>query len=482
MPHKIKCLAVMLIIVTLLTGFKGKNRFAPPNGLDVYYINESKGENKDTATTSVVSDNKSSSNKVSKTSSDKKTNSEREESKKEEKSVWDKDYVENIPKSLKDKGVYMLLSRELLPFEEKVILEFERQTGMDVTVEVVPQKDYLSKLAVMVGEGSAPDVAEIGFANLYSTAAYFTPLDNDTFRLEDKIWDTEYMQGVKYKGNYFGLSIKGAPRTEGNNYVTYYNKSILTAAGITATPYELYLSGRWNWTNQRNIAEKLKTCGKGLTPISLEGMDLYMLSAGVDFVLPAENGFASALSDSAVQSIIYESFEELRLLKSKNMLTQFNPYGFQNGEIGMVSAKAFHMYNSDSFCLGFKGKSSQLEAVPIAGPTQETAHTPLKGICLGVPKGAKNIEGAAYFIRYFLDPKNADTGNLFYNSQFKKVYSEITKGENVKKQCAFSEGILNAEQDGLYSEICNAAANANKGETLNEVLSYKEKIDNAVKK
>ena len=134
-------------------------------------------------------------------------------------------------------------------------------------------------------------------------------------------------------------------------------------------------------------------------------------------------------------------------------------------------------YTDDTYhTVTTKGGNGALRAVPMAGPTQDTAYVPTRPKAWGVAKGAKNPEGAAYFLRYFLDPANSNMNGTFYNSQFGEVFNIISKA-STKKSIKVASGVIEYSSSGAYSTLQTDLSNATPSQ-INTVLNSKNGIIN----
>ena len=127
--------------------------------------------------------------------------------------------------------------------------KFERQTGIKVTLEVVPWSDLLNRLLAAATSGTGPDVVNIGntwSASLQATGALI-PFDDST------------LAAVGGKDRFVPAALAaagaaGKPPTAvplySLSYALYYNKKMFADAGIAAPPT--------TW-------EELVTAGKKLT-------------------------------------------------------------------------------------------------------------------------------------------------------------------------------------------------------------------------
>jgi len=141
--------------------------------------------------------------------------------------------------------------------------KFERQTGIKVTVEVVPWSDLLNRLLAAATSGQGPDVVNIGntwSASLQATGA-FIPFDDATIAAV----------GGKDRFVPAALAAAGAagkPPTAvpiySLAYALYYNKKMFADAGITAPPA--------TWEDLVTAGRKLT--GGGKWGLAVEGANI----------------------------------------------------------------------------------------------------------------------------------------------------------------------------------------------------------------
>ncbi|MEE1025722.1 MAG: extracellular solute-binding protein, partial [Acutalibacteraceae bacterium] len=255
-------------------------------------------------------------------------------------------------------------------------------------------------------------------------------------------------------------------------YVTYYNPAVLKSCGVSTMPYQLYKQGKWNWDEQNKIVRKVAAANKGYTGFSMQSTDLFMLSAGLDFASYDGSKFTNNLGSVKAGSLLTKAWQTVAELNADKVLGGWELTQVQQGKVGLFSAIAYGLYNEGAWFDNVVGGYQNLQAVPMAGPKGGTAYTPVRPKCWGVPKGAKNPEGAAYFLRYFLDVSAFNQSSTFYNSQFETVYKDITKS-STKKCVMYGWGVSDYVDSGTYSRICSALTNATPS-NVNTVLNQKK--------
>jgi multiple sugar transport system substrate-binding protein len=119
-----------------------------------------------------------------------------------------------------------------------------------------PWSEYFTWLREEWRQGRSPDVMFLNYIRSYAPEGAIEPLDayiaRDRYDLSD--FYPRLLELFAYQGTYYGL-----PR-DNDTKVIYYNKSLLTQAGL-----EPPASG-WSWTDLRNLATRLtKRDGFGRT-------------------------------------------------------------------------------------------------------------------------------------------------------------------------------------------------------------------------
>ncbi len=228
------------------------------------------------------------------------------------KTVWDKDYLKSMPASVKNKGVKLLLWRKLENSEQKMINDFTKKTGCKVDVITTTEAAYSTKLVSMITAKESPDVCVLMTTQFPSIASKsMQPLDDKIFRLKDDCWNKQYMDTYIINGKYYGVAMSGAWNCTDTVYMTYYQPSVLKSCGVTRMPYELWKEGKWNWEEQYQIASAVKKAGKSYTGISYQSSDLFMLSAGVDFVTYNGKKFTNNLGSAKDDSVIVKAWKQV---------------------------------------------------------------------------------------------------------------------------------------------------------------------------
>ena len=376
--------------------------------------------------------------------------------------VWAKDIYGSMPAKVKSAGIHVLMWRAYTKTEKAMVDAFQKKTGVTVRTTVTTESEYPTKLVSLVSDKDSPDVVCFSSGNFPGLVTKsLQALDTQQFRLNDSCWNKTYMDTYKINGKYFGVAMPGIWSCEDCNYVTYYSPAVLKACGVkdSEMPYTLYQSGKWDWSTQANIVRKVKAANKGYVALSLQSNDLFMLSAGVDFASYNGKQFTNNLGSVKNGSLLTQAWQQMATLRSEGCTAGWDLTNVQQGKVGLFTAIAYGLYNEGKWFDNVAGGASQLQAVPVAGPTATSAYTPVRPKVWGVAKGAKNPEGAAYFLRYYLDTANCNMSSTFYNKQFETVYNTITSSK-AKKAVMVGWGVTDYVTSGAYSRICSDLTSA----------------------
>lgn len=397
------------------------------------------------------------------------------------KTTWDKDYLSTIPASVKAKEIHILMWRKYDEPEQKMVDEFQSKTGIKIRTTVTTEQEYSTKLISLISGGDAPDIAMIStdtFPGVVTKAC--SPLDPKVYRLDDAAWYKTYMDCFKVNGKYFSVAMNKSPSCEDTNHMLYYLKSTLKNCGITTTPWQLYKQGKWDWAAQSEIISKASA--KGITGLSMHSYDTYMQSTGNGFVKYDGKQFTNNMSNPTV----LKAWTEFTTVCSNSEVTSWDYKNIAAGKVALFASisyqglRASKVFRNEKGDPTVQGGIENIECVPIAGPTQSTAYTPVMAKSWANPKGSKNPEGAAFFLRYFLDIANIDYENIFHNNQIKEVYNTICS-KNAKKHITYEKGVVSFTDKNLYTTIVTALKFSTPANIKQKLDSYNKTINAPIK-
>ncbi|MEV6950965.1 extracellular solute-binding protein [Streptomyces sp. NPDC051183] len=226
------------------------------------------------------------------------------------------------------------------PYWEGLAADFEKANpGVKVEVDVVSWSEVDAKVAQMVKDGRAPDIAQIGAYADYANAGKLYPADELLSIQTEADFLSPLADAGKVRGDQYGLPFVASTR------LLFYNQTLLTDAGVTGKD-----GGTWQprtWADLVAAAKKLKASGVR-TPFALplgpeeaqaESM-MWMLSGGGGYTNDAE-----AYAIDSAQNV--KTFEFLRdKLVGQGLTGPVEPGGldrqeafdaFVRGEVGILN-------------------------------------------------------------------------------------------------------------------------------------------------
>lgn len=308
-----------------------------------------------------------------------------------------KDFFTTVPRKLRGQTVKVMTWWDPSPIEKRKSQIFEEKTGIKIKWINCGLGNQFTKLAAMIGQNNPPDIAPIIQSDFPAIVMqdYFQPITNAKLNLKDKMYDMDTMNQFKYNDTYYGAMIKSS--TMVTFYVTLFNKDMFTRHGIT-NPYDLWQQGKWNWDTFIDVCEQLKKKNVQYGVVGDYGGNWLTATTGEDAVM-FKNGKMINNTKSANLIKGYQFVNDLRD-KYKALEGGTNYTYFKSGDAGMTITGNYIMQNNDwmdkniSFKWGF---------APAPCPKGQSVVVPSTVKMFGFPKGAKNVEAAGYWLRYWLD-------------------------------------------------------------------------------
>ena len=135
-------------------------------------------------------------------------------------------------------------------FYEKVLADFENQTGIKVKLLTIPGREYLSKIETMMAGGEPVDVFYLNEKFVYRFAAKGKILPLDDLVASDKdftlsIYFPRVVDALKFRGHLYSLPVFFS------TLALFYNKSLFDEAGVA------YPNGDWTWDDFLKAAKAL---------------------------------------------------------------------------------------------------------------------------------------------------------------------------------------------------------------------------------
>lgn len=355
---------------------------------------------------------------------------------------------------------------------------FEKATGIKVEWVEVPQKDYYSKIVNMVASGTQPDVILENNSSMPMVFEVCQPLNKiKSIDMNDPIWDQGYFNYSKVNGNVYHCNVRNSVWQTG--YLLFYNKKALTNNGIT-TPEDYIKAGTWNWSNLIKMVSDFKALNNSYQGLSMSTIQ-FANASGTGFLQLKNGKFSTGINSNEFVAACRALFE----VKDKNL------YGGSSAALMKGTTAALV---TDSYGLKktgyFKGvKSNQLGFAPVPNPTGGTQYYPSHYRAYAVCKGAKNAEGAGYFLRYFLDPYNYNWDDIFLSNDAKKAYlnycSNISFDKKVFDYATCRPAYVGDDKEDYWSSQyywSTTIDRSNAAQLSTSINTISGEINNAVKK
>ena len=486
-----KVLALLLAMVMLFASCGGNKtnsdgQQVDDNGSVIDGDNNGDGDNTNDGNDASGSDKTTSGSKSNKNKSKKGSKGNNGGSTSKE-TKWSANYLSKIPSSVKKKEIHVLMWRKYDAVEKKTVEEKQKATGIKVRTTV--SSSYSTKLAQLIAGKDNPDVVCLEGTWPGTAINCLQPLDKYKFRLDDSIWSKTAMSNVMVNGKYYGVAIDGSWSCDDTYYCTFYAPSVLTASGITTDPWTLYKQGKWNLDAAKGIAKTFyqKSGNKKKGIVNLYENDLYMLASGYDFLTYKNGTYTNNLNDKSKKATIVNAWKEAaQETKDKLLSITYDATVLNQGNTALFNSISYGLYSQcDWFSnITVKGGKAGLRAVPMAGPSASKTYVPYRPKCWGVAKGSDNVEGAAYFLRYFLDPKTNGSQTAFGNNQFKEVFNVITgknKSHPVTRVVRSTSYVMDYQKKDSASDMFRKISAADQAQVETQIDKYKGTIDSAAK-
>ncbi|MBQ3546901.1 MAG: extracellular solute-binding protein [Clostridia bacterium] len=392
------------------------------------------------------------------------------------------DIVTEVPTNLKGTTVKVLFWRPLTNDEKAVVASFEKQTGMKVQFKFAANAGgvYAELISASLAAKEGYDIAMFNNINFPGRPTSIMQPLNDIkgFDFSDPAWDKALMDTQKINGKYYGVNIVGGHT---NEFVAmYFNETMFKNRGVK-TPRQLWEAGNWNWDTFLDAAKAMtyKENGAQVYGYINRGtgyMTYWLQAAGTDFITYDGTKFKSNLSDAKLLNNI-KYYNEFR---TKYKIMGDDTYGvphFRSGEAAMFSVITYAMFKESD--TKFSQMSDTIDAVPFPMPKGQKQVALVDSCLFGILKGAKNSEGAAHFLRYFLDPQNYSMSDNFINKNLEKTFNELAK---MDKRVSISEGVVNNGAQVDFANVCHNIVLTDAAQVTSKVKSYATNFDFAVNK
>lgn len=321
-------------------------------------------------------------------------------------------FFETVPRSLRGKTVKVLSYYDPSATEKKKMEVFKEKTGITIKWITTSYGTQFTKLAAMIGQDNPPDLAPIlqGDFPAIVMQNYFQPLSSTKLDLKDKIFDIDSMNQFKWNGNHYGAILKSS--TQVAFQVIIFNKSLFARSGVK-NPYELWQSGNWNWDTFISTCTSIKSkAGVKYGIVGDYGGQGLALTAGGVAVKFNGNKIVNNINDP----LLVKGYQFVNDLASKYNVSEMSSSvtPFQTGESAMMIKENYVLQKGD-----WLEKNIKFEwgFAPAPCPKGSGVVIPSEYKAFGFPKGAKNVEAASYWLRYWFDTRyDPEDAQIWTNS------------------------------------------------------------------
>ncbi len=285
-----------------------------------------------------------------------------------------------------------------------VAREFEQDYDAKVTVVETTWGEIYSKLVAGITTGDPVDLVFLHQSNFpfFVVNNAIQPVD-PYFDKEDPFWALHLMDNFKWNDQYYGL----AGHSTVDAYPLFYNKTMFENYGLM-TPNEYYEMGEWNWETFLDVAEQLSV------DFDYDGVnDQWGVAGGIleKYVLSNNADFVRYTEDGGIELTLGEPATVAGLQFLQDLRVKYQVDAPSSGEDLFVAGKVGMLLAGDWFASTLNAEmKDEWDIAPFPqGPNADTFITPAAGKAWAIPVGAKNPQGGADFLKYFLDESRFPT-------------------------------------------------------------------------
>ncbi|MFE5889772.1 ABC transporter substrate-binding protein [Streptomyces sp. NPDC056462] len=319
--------------------------------------------------------------------------------------------------------------------------KFEKQTGIEVKLEVIPWSDLLNRILTATTSGQGPDVLNIGntwSASLQATGALLP-------------WDEKNFTAIGGKDRFVDSAL-GSTGAQGQDpaavplysmaYALYYNKKLFADAGIAKPPA--------TWDDL--VAAGRKLSGDGKWGLGAEGSNasenihhvfVFAKQHGADFF--TADGKPDFTNDGAVDAVK----QYVDLMAKDKVIAPGNAEYAQNQSVSDFAKgkTAMLLWQSASANLESQGMSADaygVAPVPVqsgAPGTDKQVNSIVAGINLAVFKNTDNVDGAKKFVKFMTSDEEQKVLNT--------AFSSIPPVKGAQSDASFNAGANSVLKDTL---------------------------------
>ena len=359
-----------------------------------------------------------------------------------------------------------------LPNGSQVISKFQQQTGIKVNWKVASYDNYDVELQARVAAGKSPDIVLFQWMNS-NRIKLCQPVTGVGFDFNNSDWDKELMKYYTVKGKTYAVNMVGTYLNRPS--AIFYNKTLIEKYDYE-DPYTLWKQGKWTESKFMEMCEDFKRTVNG-PAWSASKYDVWALLLGLQSEISYKDGkYGNNLRDKKAITAWQRGAE---LQQSGLIDTSWDTNGFEAGKYLFFDTSLMYTRTTQPYFSTLKS-SGTLGVVPFFKVDGQTEQYQLMSEyeAYGFAKGAKNAKGAAFFLRYYLDPASYNAKTFFCTQEAKEVYEYSMKQPNRIMHNRYPLGSGNSTSP--ISEVRQALAVATPAQIPTLLNSYMSAVDAAV--
>lgn len=307
--------------------------------------------------------------------------------------ISSKDPFANVPKKLKNTTVvFACWGDEGHEKYKEIYDKFTRKSGIKVKLMMIEENNIIADVAQRVAAGNPPDLM-VNNNNPVSVYGILSPIQK-YIDLSDDFWDDGTTEIMTVGSNTYGVNSWEGMWMPANFLI--YNKNLFTQNSITS-PGDYWKRGKWTYENMLKCMTELAKTGNYGGYIESQ-----VLATSFGSPIISYDPKTLTYKNNVTNSKVMEAFDYISNLYKQKIWESGQWFGlFGNGQIGIMDGGLWGTRFNGKFS---SADGSMMAAVPF--PTSYKGQETYQVFGLrsyGIVKGAKNPEGAAYFLRYFLD-------------------------------------------------------------------------------
>ena len=283
--------------------------------------------------------------------------------------------------------------------------DYNKKHNTNVQYTFIPSADnnYFSKILTELNGGVAPDVFYVGDGDVAKLVANQTVMQLNDLLASSKSKEkaSDYLPGLWGAAKTRSGKIFGVP-VDCNPLVLWFNKKVLSDAGITTMPYDLFEQGKWTRDVFTEMIGKIRANGKNGFILDAWSLQFYAWCTTNGGQIYADNGYGDFIAHEDPKSL--DAFKWLADQTRKKTITyagtlpkgQGSDLAFVANQVGFISVGRWDLPE-------FKSAGGlQYDIVPFPSSTGKIAPSPVALAYMVINKKTKLQDQAFDFLTNFV--------------------------------------------------------------------------------